>query len=137
VTEAPRIKLLKSNMAPPPLDIPKDGLVLGYNKYRGVETPIKLGMIDRRRHLYTIGQTGVGKSNFLQEMAKQDAREGRGFCFIDPHGDAIEDILTAIPKERAEDVIIFDPSDVERPFGLNMLEYDVNRPEQKLLSSMK
>lgn len=131
VTDAPRIKLLKSNMAPPPLDIPKDGLLLGYNKYRGVETPIRLGMVDRRRHLYAIGQTGVGKSNFLQEMAKQDAREGRGFCFIDPHGDAIEDILTAIPRERAEDVIVFDPSDVERPFGLNMLEYDQAHPEQK------
>lgn len=131
VTDAPRIKWLKSNMAPPPLDIPQDGLLMGYNSYRGVKTPIKLGMLDRRRHLYTIGQTGVGKSNFLQEMAKQDAREGRGFCFIDPHGDAIEDILTAIPKERAEDVIIFDPSDTERPFGLNLLEYDESRPEQK------
>ncbi|MDO8241277.1 MAG: TraM recognition domain-containing protein [Candidatus Moranbacteria bacterium] len=131
VTEGPRIKWLKSNMAPPPLDIPQDGLTLGYNNYRGVETTIKLGVGDRRRHLYAIGQTGAGKSNFLQEMAKQDAREGRGFCFIDPHGDAIEDILTAIPKERAEDVIVFDPSDVERPFGLNMLEYDENRPEQK------
>jgi hypothetical protein len=131
VTDAPRIKWLKSNMAPPPLDIPQDGLTLGYNNYRSVKTPIKLGMIDRRRHLYTIGQTGVGKSNFLQEMAKQDAREGRGFCFIDPHGDAIEDILTSIPKERAEDVIVFDPADTERPFGLNMLEYDENRPEQK------
>ncbi|MFA7209758.1 MAG: TraM recognition domain-containing protein [Parcubacteria group bacterium] len=131
VTEAPRIKWLKSNAAPPPLDIPQDGLVMGYNTYRSVKTPIRLGAIDRRRHLYTIGQTGVGKSNFLQEMAKQDAREGRGFCFIDPHGDAIEDILTAIPKERAEDVIVFDPADTERPFGLNMLEYDENRPEQK------
>lgn len=131
VTEAPRIKWLKSNAAPPPLDIPQDGLVMGYNMYRSVKTPIRLGMVDRRRHLYTIGQTGVGKSNFLQEMAKQDARDGRGFCFIDPHGDAIEDILTAIPKERAEDVIVFDPADTERPFGLNMLEYDENRPEQK------
>jgi hypothetical protein len=131
VTDVARIKWLKSSMAPPPLDIPQDGISLGYNRYRGVKTPIKLGMIDRRRHLYTVGQTGVGKSNFLQEMAKQDAREGRGFCFIDPHGDAIEDILTAIPKERAEDVIVFDPSDVERPFGLNMLEYDETKPEQK------
>ncbi|HPN96498.1 MAG TPA: type IV secretion system DNA-binding domain-containing protein, partial [Candidatus Moranbacteria bacterium] len=86
---------------------------------------------DRRRHLYAIGQTGVGKSNFLQEMAKQDAKEGRGFCFMDPHGDAIEDILTAIPKERAEDVIVFDPSDTQRPFGLNMMEYDPTHPEQK------
>ena len=131
VTDAPRIKWLKSNAAAPPLNIPQDGLTMGYNVFRGAKTPIKLGMIDRRRHLYTIGQTGVGKSNFLQEMAKQDAREGRGFCFIDPHGDAIEDILTAIPKERAEDVIVFDPSDMERPFGLNMLEYDETRPEQK------
>lgn len=131
VTEAPKIKWLKSNAAPPPLDIPKEGLVMGFNEYRGAKTQIRLGDIDRRRHLYTIGQTGTGKSNFLQEMAKQDAREGRGFCFIDPHGDAIEDILTAVPKERAEDVIVFNPADVERPFGLNMLEYDINHPEQK------
>lgn len=131
VTEAPKIKWLKANSAPPPLDIPKEGLVLGYNDYRGVKTPILLAGNDRRRHMYAIGQTGVGKSNFLQEMAKQDACSGKGFCFIDPHGDAIQDILTAIPKERAEDVIVFDPSDVERPFGLNMLEYDAQHPEQK------
>ncbi|EKE11487.1 MAG: hypothetical protein ACD_15C00073G0001 [uncultured bacterium] len=131
VTEAPRIKWLKSNAAPPPTDISHEGIELGYNEYRGTKTPIRISTTDRRRHLYTIGQTGVGKSNFLQEMAKQDARNGNGFCFIDPHGDAIEDILTAIPKERAEDVIVFDPSDVERPFGINMLEYDQAHPEQK------
>ncbi len=130
-TETPKIKWLKAGAAPPPLNIPKEGMVLGYNDYRGVKTDIRLSDGDRRRHLYTIGQTGVGKSNFLQEMAKQDARSGKGFCFIDPHGDAIEDILTAIPKERAEDVIVFDPSDMERPFGLNMLEFDPAHPEQK------
>jgi hypothetical protein len=130
-TETPKIKWLKSGAAPPPLNIPAAGILLGYNDYRGLKTEIRLADSDRRRHLYTIGQTGTGKSNFLQEMAKQDARNGKGFCFIDPHGDAIEDILTAIPKERAEDVIIFDPSDVERPFGLNMLEYDPAHPEQK------
>lgn len=131
VTEAPKIKWLKANAAPPPLDIPQTGLTLGFNDFRGIKTTIKISELDRRRHIYTIGQTGVGKSNFLQEMAKQDAREGRGFCFIDPHGDATEDILTAIPKERAEDVIIFNPADVERPFGLNMMEYDPAHPEQK------
>jgi hypothetical protein len=131
VTEAPRIRWLKSNSAPPPTDISQEGIELGFNEYRGVRTSIRISPVDRRRHLYTIGQTGVGKSNFLQEMAKQDARNGNGFCFIDPHGDAIEDILTAIPKERAEDVIVFDPSDVERPFGMNMLEYDPAHPEQK------
>lgn len=130
-TETPKIKWLKAGAAPPPLNIPKEGMVLGFNDYRGVKTDIRLSDSDRRRHLYTIGQTGTGKSNFLQEMAKQDARNGKGFCFIDPHGDAVEDILTAVPKERAEDVIIFDPSDMERPFGLNMLEYDISHPEQK------
>lgn len=130
-TETPKIKWLKSNAAPPPLDIPLEGMILGYNEYRGSKATIKIAEKDRRRHLYAIGQTGTGKSNFLQEMAKQDAKNGNGFCFIDPHGDAIEDILTAIPKERAEDVIIFDPADIERPFGLNMMEYDPARPEQK------
>jgi len=130
-TETPKIKWLKSGAAPPPMNIPETGILLGYNDYRGSKTEIRLSDSDRRRHLYAIGQTGTGKSNFLQEMAKQDARTGKGFCFIDPHGDAIEDILTSIPKERAEDVIIFDPSDMERPFGLNMLEYDPMHPEQK------
>ncbi|MFA7319624.1 MAG: type IV secretion system DNA-binding domain-containing protein [Parcubacteria group bacterium] len=133
-TETPKIKWLKSNAAAPPLDIPAaetDSILLGYNTYRGAKTDIRISEKDRRRHLYAIGQTGTGKSNFLQEMAKQDAKAGRGFCFIDPHGDAIEDILTAIPKERAEDVIVFDPADTERPFGLNMMEYDPARPEQK------
>jgi hypothetical protein len=133
-TETPKIKWLKSNSAAPPMDIPLEGektVLLGYNDYRGVNTPIRMLDRDRRRHLYSIGQTGTGKSTFLQELAKQDARAGRGFCFIDPHGDAVEDILASIPKERAEDVVIFDPADVERPFGLNMMEYDPALPQQK------
>ncbi len=128
-TETPKIKWLKSNSASPPTNIPQKGILLGFSDYRGSQTEIRLADDDRRRHLYTIGQTGTGKSAFLQEMAKQDAKNSKGFCFIDPHGDSIEDILTAIPKERAEDVIIFDPSDTERPFGLNMLEYKL--PEEK------
>ena len=129
--ETPKIKWLKAGAAAPPVDIPKEGLLLGYNDYRGAKTDIRITENDRRRHMYVIGQTGVGKSVYLQEMAKKDARAGNGFCFIDPHGDAIEDILTAIPKERAEDVILFDPSDTERPIGLNMLEFDPAHPEQK------
>lgn len=130
-TETPKIKWLKAGSAPPPINIPKEGVLLGYNEYRGVKSEIRITDSDRRRHMYVIGQTGVGKSNYLQEMAKKDAKNGKGFCFIDPHGDAIEDILTAIPKERAEDVIVFDPSDTERPFGVNMLEFDPKHPEQK------
>lgn len=130
-TATPKIKWLKAGAAPPPVNIPAEGFLLGYNEYRGARTDIRITDNDRRRHAYVIGQTGVGKSTFLQELAKQDARNGKGFCFIDPHGDAIEDILTAIPRARAEDVIVFDPADTERPFGLNMLEYDPKHPEQK------
>jgi hypothetical protein len=130
-TETPKIKWLKSGAAPPPINIPKNGLVLGYNDYRGIKTDILLTDDDRRRHIYIIGQTGTGKSNMLKEMAKQDVKNGKGVCLIDPHGDFAEDVLTAVPKERAEDVIYFDPADVERPFGLNMLEYDPKYSEQK------
>ncbi len=128
-TETPKIKWLKAGSAPAPTDVPKEGVYLGWNDYRGVNTDIYLSQNDRRRHLYVIGQTGTGKSTLLQEMAKQDVRNGNGLCFIDPHGEAIEDILTAVPKERAEDVVYFDPSETKRPFGLNMLE--CNKPEER------
>ncbi|HWQ59746.1 MAG TPA: type IV secretory system conjugative DNA transfer family protein [Candidatus Fimivivens sp.] len=131
VTETPKIKWLKSGSAAPPINIPKEGLPLGYNEYRGARTDIRLTDDDRRRHLYVIGQTGTGKSYFIEGLAKWDAREKHGFCFIDPHGDAIENILASIPRERADDVIVFDPSDIGRPIGLNMLEYDPKHPEQK------
>lgn len=130
-TATPKIKWLKAGAAPPPINVPTEGTLLGYNDYRGTKLDIRITDQDRARHLYVVGQTGVGKSNFLQEMAKRDAKAGRGFCFIDPHGDAIEDILGAIPKERAEDVIVFDPADAGRSLGMNMLEFDPARPEQK------
>lgn len=130
-TQTPKIKWVKSGASAPPPNIPSDGLLLGYNDYRGAKTDVRLALGDRRRHLYVIGQTGVGKSNFLQEMAKQDVKSGNGMCFIDPHGDAIDDILTAVPKERAEDVVYFNPADMERPIGLNMMEFDASRPQEK------
>jgi len=130
-TETPKIKWLKAGSAPPPVDMPTEGIYIGTNNYRGVETKVFLSENDRRRHMYVIGQTGTGKSTILEEMAKQDVQNGHGLCYIDPHGEAIEHIMPAIPKERAEDVVYFDPSDTERPFGLNMLEYDENKPEEK------
>lgn len=129
--DTPKVTYLKAKQAAPPPNLPKEGLILGKNVYRGEETIVRLMDDDRRRHLYTIGQTGTGKSVFLQEMIRQDIEKGKGVGVIDPHGDLIEAVLGLVPKERADDVILCDPSDLERPFGLNMLEYDAMRPEQK------
>ena len=130
-TETPNIRWLEARKAPSPVNIPKEGLILGENTYRGVKTNIRIKDDDRRRHMYIIGQTGTGKSWLMANMARQDIINGKGVCIIDPHGDLIEDIITAIPKERAEDVIYFNPADFERPMGLNLLEYDPDYPEQK------
>ena len=130
-TETPKISWLKSRTASPPSNISKEGIKIGYNDYRGVETVIRHNADDRRRHFYIIGQTGTGKSTMIQEIVKQDIKNGEGVCVIDPHGDLVDHIIESIPKERAEDVIYFDPADMERPFGLNMLEFDHAKPEQK------
>ena len=121
-TEAPKIKWLSGRKAPPPHNIPTSGLHLGYINYRGSRTEVFLGEADRRRHLYIIGKSGSGKSVTIANLAKQDIQNGHGVCIVDPHGDLVEDLLEHVPKHRADDVIIFDPSDIERPIGLNMLE---------------
>lgn len=112
-----------------PRNILNEGLLLGYNVFRGTKKPIYLSENDRRRHMYVVGQTGVGKSKFLENMALQDMLEGRGFAFVDPHGDSIEPLLGMVPKERTEDVIYFCPSDMDYPMGLNLFEHQT--PEQK------
>lgn len=114
-----------------PTDLCTEGVILGVNKSRGLDTEIHYGREDRVRHMYVIGQTGTGKTVILKNMIIQDIKNGDGCCFIDPHGSDIEDILANIPPERAKDVIYFDPSYVVRPMALNMLEYDRNRPETK------
>lgn len=129
INETPNIRWLESKKAPPPFNAPETGFLLGKNIYRGKETLIRMKEGDRRRHVYIIGMTGTGKSYFMSGLTMQDILAGNGCCYIDPHGDDLENILTHIPKERAEDVIFFDPADMERPIGLNMLEYE--NPEQK------
>jgi len=121
-TEAPNIKWLSGRSAPPPENIPTEGLLLGYADYRGIKKDIKLKEADRRRHLYIIGKSGTGKSVTIANLAIQDIIEGKGVAIVDPHGDLVEAILEHIPKNRADDVVIFNPSDVQRPVGLNMLE---------------
>lgn len=130
-TLAPRIKFLKAKPAEPPMNLLKEGVVLGKNLFRGEEIIVRIGRDDRRRHLYIIGQTGTGKSSLMKEMVRQDIGAGEGICVIDPHGDFADHTLSIIPKSRIEDVIVFNPGDTSRPLGLNMLEFDPAHPEQK------
>ncbi len=121
-TETPNINWLGARSAPPPANMPTEGVILGTSLYRGEEVTVRLKTEDRRRHMYIIGMTGTGKSVLMEEMAKQDIRDGKGVCIVDPHGTFVESVLPCIPKERINDVIYFNPSDIERPMGLNMLE---------------
>ncbi len=130
--ESPELRQAKAGNAPAPLGLPTKGTLLGINRARGTATNVYMAKEDRVRHLYTIGQTGTGKTTLLKNMIAQDILAGEGVCFIDPHGSDIQDILGSIPKERYDDVIYFDPSYTDRPMALNMLEYDVKKPEQKI-----
>jgi len=120
--ETPGIFWVYSKRAPAPAQIPSVGLHLGKSVYRGATKEVHIGDDDRRRHVYIIGKTGTGKTELLKYMVLQDIKAGHGVAFIDPHGDAAEDLLSLIPPERAEDVIYFNPADTERPLGMNMLE---------------
>lgn len=130
-TSAPKIKFLKSQSAEPPANLPSQGIILGKNVFRGQEHLIRMQDDDRRRHLYVIGQTGTGKSTLMKSMLRQDVEAGRGVCLIDPHGEFAEFVLSIVPQNRADDVIYFNPGDIDRPMGLNMLEIDPKHPEQK------
>lgn len=128
--ETPNIAWLQSRKVAAPVGTPKAGLLLGYNEFRGTKTPIFMETPDRHRHMYVVGMTGSGKSKFMDSLAIADIKAGKGVCYIDPLGDDADLIIQNIPKERAEDVIIFDPSDYERPIGMNMLEFQT--PDQKI-----
>ncbi|MFH1246713.1 MAG: type IV secretory system conjugative DNA transfer family protein [Candidatus Liptonbacteria bacterium] len=130
-TDTPRVKWLKSKEAPPPANLPNEGTLIGENTFRGQRKHVYITEEDRKRHVYMVGQTGAGKSTLLGNMVIEDIEKGRGVALIDPHGDLVESALANIPRERLDDLIVFDPSDLERPLGLNMLDYNYNRPEEK------
>jgi len=133
-----RIHLNKYAPPPPELPVyqqidPKGVSFIGRTNY---EAPLEskkyifgIKRHDRRRHLYIVGKSGVGKSKLLELLVRQDIGYGHGLCFIDPHGDVIEEILKFIPEERIDDVILIDPSDSEWPVSFN--------PLQKVLPEMK
>jgi len=133
--ETPNIKWLLAKRMPAPVDAPQQGLFLGKNEFQGQNTKIHIKEADRRRHMYFVGMTGTGKSTLMENLAIQDIRAGHGVCVVDPHGTLIENIIAAVPKERAEDVVLFDPSDTERPLGLNILE--ANSPMEQDLATQE
>ncbi len=130
-TETPKVHYASFRETPPPANLPREGIILGESRYRGEVRQVRMQVEDRRRHLYVIGQTGTGKSVLLNRLSSQDIEAKNGTCVIDPNGDLFTDVLARIPRSRAQDVIIFDPSDLSRPVGINMLEYDPAFPEQK------
>ena len=125
-----KIQIVKYSPPPPDLpvlgkDDPLDVSFIGRTNYVASleEKKFVFGIkrVDRRRHLYIIGKSGVGKSKIQELMVRQDIAYGYGVCVIDPHGEFIDDILDFIPKERIEDVCILDPGDVEYPASFNPL----------------
>ena len=126
-----QLKQSKAGTGQAPLDLQKIGISLGKNIHRNIETEIFMSPEDRLRHFYIIGQTGTGKTTLLKRMIRQDIMNGEGVCMIDPHGSDIQDILSYVPENRLNDLVYFDPSQTDRPMGLNMLEYDIRFPEQK------
>ena len=124
--ETPHIHWLNAKRAPAPAQIPSSGLYLGKSIFRGITRPVYIQDPDRERHMYIIGRTGTGKTELLKTMILQDMRAGKGICVIDPH-DLAEELLGFIPPERAEDVIYFDPSDEERPMGLNLISANTDQ----------
>ncbi len=132
MVQTPNIDWVLSKKLEPPLNLPlthtetfarENGItVLGEAVYRSDHTKFGVKTDDRRRHIYIIGKTGMGKSTLLENMLFSDIQAGRGIGLIDPHGDLVDAVLKFIPKERSNDVILFDPADKDFPISFNILE---------------
>ncbi len=124
--ETPNINWSRARKAEPPMNLPKLGMkdvnVFAHTDYRGEKVQFGLKKQDRSRHFYVLGKTGVGKSTVFKNMIISDILAGDGVCYIDPHGQDVEDILNYIPEHRIDDVVYFNPADVNNPVGFNLLE---------------
>jgi len=123
--KTPTIYWVQSRKLEPPFDIPSekdDVTVLGRTNFRGNEKVFGVKTLDRRRHIYVIGKTGMGKSTLLENMIFSDIERGRGVGVIDPHGDLADAVLRFVPKSRINDVLLIDPADNEYAVAFNMLE---------------
>ncbi len=132
VSTSRELKQNKAKHKPAPIEVGStEGIILGKNKFGGSETVVHYGTLDRMRHFYEIGQTGTGKSFLMKQMIIQNIQNGDGCCYIDPHGSDIMDVLASVPEHRRKDVIYFDPGHTAMPMGVNFMEFDKERPEQK------
>ncbi|MFH1670045.1 MAG: type IV secretion system DNA-binding domain-containing protein [Patescibacteria group bacterium] len=133
LVQTPNIDWVLSKKLEPPIDLPlaeeKEVTILGEAVFRGQRTKFGIRPDDRRRHIYCIGKTGMGKSTLLENMVFSDVHEGKGVGVIDPHGDLIDAIMQFIPKSRSNDIILFDPADRDFPISFNMLE--ATDPDQR------
>lgn len=131
--DTPNISWVYSKQSEPPTNLPTENAnLIGDAVYR--DRKIRFGIRndeDRLRHMYVIGKSGTGKSTLFESMISQDIMNGAGVGVLDPHGETIDRVLDRIPDHRINDVIYFDPSDTERPIGLNLLQID--DPSQKNL----
>lgn len=122
----PQIDWISSRKISPTSEIPRfpeeNLTLLGETNFRGKNIAFGIRPDDRRRHMYVVGKTGMGKSTLLENMIFSDIHSGKGVAVIDPHGDLAEASLNFVPKSRTNDVILFDPSDREFPISFNMLE---------------
>jgi hypothetical protein len=124
--ETPNIAWSRSKKLEPPMNIPKSGddgvTVFAETDYRGAKVEFGIKREDRRKHFYILGKTGVGKSTVFKNMFISDILRGDGACFVDPHGETVDELLDFIPPERVDDVIYFNPTDTQYPIGFNLLE---------------
>lgn len=134
--ETPKVQWITSKASHPPVDLPKEGLLLGKNVFRGEEQLVRITDEDRRRHMYLIGQTGTGKTSLMKKMIEEDLKAGHGLALLDPNGDFAEDVLGMIPKDRIDDLIYFNPQDTEYPLGLNVLEARTSEERDFLIQEM-
>ncbi|MDP9211830.1 MAG: type IV secretion system DNA-binding domain-containing protein [bacterium] len=137
--ETPTISWAASSQGEPPEDLPiessTEGLtIFAETKFRDKVQRFGIKPDDRRRHIYAIGKTGMGKTNMLENMVLADMSAGRGLAVVDPHGDFIESVLDHIPPERVNDVIVFNPADRDYPIAFNILE-KVERDAKPLVAS--
>jgi hypothetical protein len=118
-----------SRLVAPSAAISRTGRIIGESVFPGRERPLAVSITDSLRHMHLIGPSGSGKSTLLANLVAQDIGAGRAVVVVDPKGDLIDDILSLIPKSREKDTVVLDPTDVERPVGLNPLNTAGRSPD--------